>query len=76
MENNVLISGISCKACGYFVFASKEEAFFEICPICNWQNDGKTGDQYSSCNHSTVNDYKKTDFFQNKIAQLVLNNGN
>ncbi|WGA65566.1 CPCC family cysteine-rich protein [Escherichia fergusonii] len=51
MENNILISGISCKACGYFVFASKEEAFFEICPICNWQNDGKTGDQYSSCNH-------------------------
>ncbi|WP_256347973.1 CPCC family cysteine-rich protein [Escherichia fergusonii] len=49
-----------------FRVRQQRRGFFEICPICNWQNDGKTGDQYSSCNHSTVNDYKKTDFFQKK----------
>lgn len=30
MENNILISGISCKACGYFVFASKEDLYLSI----------------------------------------------
>ncbi|OAT48951.1 hypothetical protein M997_0873 [Proteus hauseri ATCC 700826] len=57
---------VSCVACHYLVFKDKDEAFFEICPVCGWQNEGTTGDKYSRCNHSTLADYRQTvDFEQN-----------
>lgn len=62
-----LISGIHCPACNYIVFENKEDSFYEVCPVCMWQNDGSIGDNYSSCNHSTMNEYKKTDYFKLKL---------
>lgn len=55
---------VACPACEYLVFANTETAFFEICPVCNWQNDGTAGNNYSSCNRTTLNRYK---------ASLLLN---
>lgn len=63
------IDGISCIACGYIVFEDKESSFFEICPVCGWQNDGKIADEYSSCNHATLNEYKKESDFKDRVAQ-------
>ncbi|QAV23599.1 CPCC family cysteine-rich protein [Proteus hauseri] len=63
---------VSCVACHYLVFKDKDEAFFEICPVCGWQNDGTTGDKYSECNHSTLADYRQTvDFEQNCLQDAT-----
>lgn len=65
-HNDEDISGECCKACGYIVFEDKEDAFYEICPVCGWQNDNTKGDEYSSCNHSSLNDYKASPEFAEK----------
>ena len=57
------IKGICCQACGYVVFENNEDAFFEICPVCGWQNDGKKENEYSSCNHCTMADFKNKESF-------------
>ncbi|MDE9564474.1 hypothetical protein KKI93_10435 [Xenorhabdus bovienii] len=62
-----LIVGIDCAACGYLVFENKEDSFYEICPVCRWQNDGKLEDEYSGCNHKTMNEYRKTNSFKKLI---------
>lgn len=61
------IIGVSCIACNYIVFESKEDAYYEICPVCMWQNDGKKDNEYSGSNHCTLNDYKNTDEFRKKL---------
>ncbi|PHM66253.1 CPCC family cysteine-rich protein [Xenorhabdus sp. KJ12.1] len=66
-RDDYLISGIHCPACNYIVFENKEDSFYEICPVCMWQNDGSVGDDYSSCNHSTMNEYTKKDSFKLKL---------
>ncbi|PHM59305.1 CPCC family cysteine-rich protein [Xenorhabdus sp. KK7.4] len=70
-RDNSLISGTHCPACNYIVFESKEDSFYEICPVCMWQNDGTIGDNYSSCNHSTINEYTKKDSFK---LRLIIGN--
>ena len=60
---------VRCVACHYFVFKDKDEAFFEICPVCGWQNDGTKEGEYSGCNHSTLDDYRKTESFQESCLQ-------
>lgn len=62
-----LIRGVPCSACNYIVFEDKEDAFYEICPVYRWQNDGSSGDDYSSCNHSSMNEYKNTEFFKHQL---------
>lgn len=62
------IDGVACIACGYIVFEDKEDSFYEICPVCGWQNDGKIADEYSSCNHTTLNEYRKEIDFKNRVA--------
>ncbi|MDX7988330.1 hypothetical protein FE392_13485 [Xenorhabdus sp. 12] len=62
-----LITGVHCSACNYIVFEDNEDAFYEICPVCRWQNDGSLGDNYSSCNHGTMNEYKETEFFKHQL---------
>ncbi|OAT26126.1 CPCC family cysteine-rich protein [Proteus myxofaciens] len=60
---------VGCAACHYLVFKDKKESFFEICPVCGWQNDGTKGNEYSGCNHSSMNDYRQTeDFEKNCLA--------
>ncbi|PWD56527.1 CPCC family cysteine-rich protein [Pectobacterium parmentieri] len=61
------INGVCCDACGYIVFEDKEDSFYEICPVCAWQNDGRLGDEYSSCNHGTMDDFKKGKDFNEKL---------
>lgn len=62
------ISGVCCDACGYIVFEDKEDWYYEICPVCRWQNDGKIDDEYSGCNHCTLNEFKKTKDFNDRLA--------
>ncbi|WP_347253694.1 CPCC family cysteine-rich protein [Leminorella grimontii] len=62
------IKGVCCDACGYIVFENREDAFYEICPVCGWQNDGKVGDEYSSCNRCSMNDFKATEDFSHRVA--------
>lgn len=63
------INGVCCDACGFVVFEDKEDSFFEICPVCAWQNDGKKGEQYSSSNHCTMVDYKSKEDFDEKVKR-------
>lgn len=67
-HNDEDITGVNCDACGYIVFEDKEDAFYEICPVCGWQNDGTSGAEYSGCNHSTMDDYKATADFENRVS--------
>lgn len=62
------IKGVCCDACGYIVFDDKDDAFYEICPVCGWQNDSKLGDEYSGCNHCTMNEFKRMEDFNKKLA--------
>ncbi|MEQ4922597.1 CPCC family cysteine-rich protein [Proteus hauseri] len=60
---------VSCIACHYLVFKDKDEAFFEICPVCGWQNDGTKEGEYSGCNYSTLADYRQAEQFEQRCLQ-------
>lgn len=62
------ISGVACEACDYIVFESGEDAFYEICPVCGWQNDGSKGSKYSSVNRTTILEYRNSESFKKNIA--------
>lgn len=65
------ISGTACEACDYIVFESKEDAFYEICPVCGWQNDGSKGSKYSSANRMTISEYRHSESFKKNIAGKI-----
>ncbi|MGF6437718.1 CPCC family cysteine-rich protein [Kosakonia sp. 1610] len=66
-HSDLEIRGVCCEACSYIVFESQDDALFEICPVCLWQNDGTKGGQFSGCNHCTLDDYKRTDEFEARV---------
>ncbi|MEQ2025923.1 CPCC family cysteine-rich protein [Xenorhabdus szentirmaii] len=65
-----LITRVHCPACYYIVFENKDDEFYEICPVCQWQNDDSDGDNYSIYNHSTLNEYKETDYFKHRLIDI------
>lgn len=66
------ISGTACEACDYIVFESEEDAFYEICPVCGWQNDGSKGsNKYSSANCMTISEYRDSESFKKNIADKI-----
>lgn len=63
------ISGVVCEACNFIVFENEEDAFYEICPVCGWQNDGSEDSKYSSVNHMSVSEYRNTESFKKNISE-------
>lgn len=46
-----------CPCCGYRTI--KERGFYEICPVCYWEDDGIDEiSRYSSPNHMSIEDYR------------------
>lgn len=66
-HSDATIKGTACQACQYIVFESKEDSFFEICPVCTWQNDGTPNGEISSANHMTINDFKEQGQFKKAL---------
>ncbi|CAI2116733.1 Uncharacterised protein [Serratia entomophila] len=63
------IHGLACNACNYVVFESKEDAFFEVCPVCGWQNDGSDPNDHSSANKTVMHEYIKSMEFKKLISE-------
>lgn len=63
------IHGVTCDACNYVVFENKEDAFFEVCPVCGWQNDGSDPSNYSGANKTIMYEYVKSMEFQRLISE-------
>ncbi|MEN7547388.1 CPCC family cysteine-rich protein [Rapidithrix thailandica] len=55
-------SAHACVCCGYKTSFDRE--FHNICPVCFWQDDFTEGDEYSSPNRSSLNDFREH-FFSN-----------
>ena len=64
------INGVACPACNYVVFETKETGFFEICPVCSWQNDGCDSQEVSSANRTTMEEYIKTKTFEDAVTSV------
>ncbi|MBW8775229.1 MAG: hypothetical protein JF596_09295 [Stenotrophomonas sp.] len=64
--------GLCCPACTCLVFTDEEDAFFEICPVCLWQNDGTAGDEYSGCNHVTMSAFRTSADFTSRVQAGTL----
>ncbi|HEL3784890.1 TPA: hypothetical protein UM046_002668 [Stenotrophomonas maltophilia] len=64
--------GLCCPACTCLVFTDEEDAFFEICPVCLWQNDGTAGDEYSGCNHVTMSAFRTSADFASRVQAGTL----
>lgn len=46
-----------CPCCGYRTI--KERGWYEICPVCYWEDDGSNDvNRYSSPNHISIHDYR------------------
>lgn len=45
------MSRYACPCCKYYSFVDYDDAFFEICSICFWQNDTNELDKCSGANH-------------------------
>lgn len=47
-----------CPCCGYRTI--KERGFYEICPVCYWEDNGVDEiNRYSSPNHMSIEDYRQ-----------------
>lgn len=53
------MSRYKCPCCGYYTFEDAEDAFFEICEVCFWQNDTSEEHKVSGANHMTLADARK-----------------
>jgi len=50
---------IKCPICGKYLFQKEND--FDICPICNWENDGiqyDNPDETDCANEMSLNEYK------------------
>ena len=51
---------MECPVCGQYKFKSEDD--FDVCPICEWENDGlqsKNPDYWGGANELSLNDYRK-----------------
>ena len=60
---------IKCPICGEYEFAAENN--FDVCPVCEWENDGVQMDDptyWGGANDLCLNDYKAV-WEQNKVAK-------
>jgi len=58
-EGALRLNKAPCPCCGnYTLPKAPEAAFYEICPVCYWQNEGSEETAYSSANRSTLKEYR------------------
>jgi uncharacterized Zn finger protein (UPF0148 family) len=51
---------IKCPVCGEYTFTGEND--FDVCPVCEWENDGVQTDDpsyWGGANELCLNDYKK-----------------
>ncbi|EEW2168121.1 hypothetical protein PPV52_004650 [Escherichia coli O103] len=49
-----------CPCCGYLTLPERGQ--YDICPVCQWEDDGRSEDRlnsYSSVNHATLKEYRE-----------------
>ena len=52
----------SCSCCSFYSLSPPVD--YAVCPICQWENDGTSGEQYSAINRSTLSRYREN-FLEN-----------
>lgn len=67
---------VKCPCCGNYPWESRDSAFFDICPICFWQNDGMEKlDKPCGPNHVSLRqgrkNYKKFGAYMEELAEYT-----
>lgn len=67
-DENIIQHAI-CPCCKFHTL-NIEDSFYDICPICKWENDGSELLNYSNVNRSSLFDYRQKFFSENNIEDL------
>lgn len=69
-ESNLLRSRVICPCCGFHTLT--ERAAYEICELCNWEDDGQGDANADEVRGGPNSDYSLTEARRNFVAYRVM----
>jgi len=60
-----------CPCCSFYSLSPPTD--YAVCPICQWENDGTAGEQYSAINRGTLSRYRENFLKKHSKSPLQTN---